>query len=201
MGRARAIYPTPTIGVVGLLEDASRALTSWFKRPGDAVYVLGVTGDDLGGSEYLKTIHGRVAGRPPKLDLAAEKSLHALMAEAAGAGMLCSAHDPCDGGLGVALAECTFAREEAGLGAALELSEGMGTDVVLFSESPSRMVVTTRDGAALEALALRGSVACLRLGVVGGDRLRLTRGPSVLVDIEVARLNEAWSSLERALSG
>jgi len=196
----RAIYPTPTIGVVGLLEDASRALTSWFKRPGDAVYLLGVTGDDLGGSEYLKTIHGRVAGRPPKLDLVAERRLQALMAEAAGAGMLCSAHDPSDGGLGVALAECTFAREEAGLGAALELSEGIRTDVLLFSESPSRMVVTTRDGAALEALALRGAVPCLRLGVVGGDRLRLTRGSGVLIDIEVARLNEAWTSLERALS-
>ena len=79
----KAIYPTPVIGVVGLLEDASRALTPWFREEGDAVYLLGTTGEDLGGSELLKVVHGRVAGRPPRLDLEAEKRLHAFMAEAA----------------------------------------------------------------------------------------------------------------------
>ena len=195
----RAIYPTPTMGVVGLLEDASCALTSWFKRPGDAVYLLGVTGDDLGGSEYLKAIHGRVAGRPPKLDLAAEKSLHALMAEAADTGVLCSAHDPSDGGLAVALAECCFIREEVGLGAILDLPAGLRPDVLLFSESPSRMVVTTRDGSALEALAARKGLPLVRLGFVGGERLTLRQAGRLLVDLDSTRLCEAWTSLERRL--
>ena len=195
----RAIYPTPTMGVVGLLEDASCALTSWFKRPGDAVYLLGVTGDDLGGSEYLKAIHGRVAGRPPKLDLAAEKSLHALMAEAADTGVLCSAHDPSDGGLAVALAECCFNREDVGLGAILDLPAGLRPDVLLFSESPSRMVVTTRDGASLEALAVRKGLPLVRLGFVGAERLTLRQAGRLLVDLESTRLCEAWTSLERRL--
>ena len=83
----KAIYPTPVIGVVGLLDDASRALTPWFRDEGDAVYLLGTTGEDLGGSELLKVVHGRVAGRPPRLDLEAEKRLHAFMAEAAAEGL------------------------------------------------------------------------------------------------------------------
>ena len=75
----QAIYPTPVIGVVGLLEDATRgAARAGSSASGDAVYLLGATGADLGGSEYLKVVHGRVAGRPPRLDLDAEKRLHAL---------------------------------------------------------------------------------------------------------------------------
>ncbi len=197
----RAIYPTPTLGVVGLLEDASRALTSWFKRAGDAVYLLGVTGDDLGGSEYLKAIHGRVAGRPPLLDLAAERRLHVFMADAAAAGLLVSAHDPSDGGLAVALAECCFVREDVGLGAVLEIPAGLRPDIALFSESPSRMVVTARDGVGVEALAARHGIPSVRLGIVGGHRLALRQSGSVLVDLAVARLSEAWTRLERMLGG
>ena len=81
----KAIYPTPVLGVVGLLDDASRALTGWFKEEGDAVFLLGDTGEDLGGSELLKVVHGKVAGRPPRLDLDAEKRLHSLVLEAASA--------------------------------------------------------------------------------------------------------------------
>jgi phosphoribosylformylglycinamidine synthase len=196
----KAIYPTPVIGVVGLIEDASHALSSWWKQPGDAVYLLGATAADLGGSEYLKVIHGRVAGRPPKLDLSAEKKLHELMAEAASAGLLHSAHDPSDGGLAVALAESCFAQEDAGLGARLELPGGLRADLLLFSESPSRMLVSTRAGRELEALAARRGVPCACLGSVGGDRLTLASDGKTLVDLPVARLLEAWTSLERKLS-
>ena len=110
----RAIYPTPILGVVGLLEDADRVLTSWFKEEGDVVYLLGDTQADLGGSELLQVVHGIAAGRPPRLDLAEEKRLHALVLEAAAAGWLRSAHDCSDGGLAVALAECAFRGEEPG---------------------------------------------------------------------------------------
>jgi phosphoribosylformylglycinamidine synthase len=196
----RAIYPTPVIGVVGLIEDASQALTSWFKDEGELVYLLGTTGDDLGGSEYLKTIHGRVAGRPPRLELTAERALHALMADAALAGLVSSAHDASDGGLAVALAECAFRGEEPGLGARLELPAGLRADVLLFSETPSRMLVTTHAGGALEALAARHGVPCARLGAVGGTRVLLSAGGRTLVDLPVARLHEAWMGLERQLA-
>src|SRR6185436_16586462 len=143
----KAIHPTPIIGVVGLIEDARKVLRRGFRRAGARVLLLGATHDDVGGSEYLRVIHGRLAGRPPKLDLDGEKRLHALMGEAAAAGLLESAHDLSDGGLAVALAECCFAGEEPGLGATLDLPTGLRDDVLLFAETGARMVVTTRDGA------------------------------------------------------
>jgi phosphoribosylformylglycinamidine synthase len=196
----QAIYPTPTVAVVGLLEDASVALAPWFAQEGDAVYQLGTTGDDLGGSEYLKVVHGRVAGRPPRLDLAAEKALHELMAAAAAARLLGSAHDPSDGGLAVALAECGLRAEGIGLGARIELPPGLPAHVALFSESPSRMIVTTRDEGALRALAASRGVPATRLGTVGGDRLTITRDGTAILDEPLVALHQAWTSLERDLS-
>ena len=194
-----AIYPTPVIGVVGLLEDASLVLTAPFKEEGDAVYLVGDTREDLGGSEFLKVVHGKVAGRPPRLDLEAERRLYDLVLEAAGASLLRSAHDCSDGGLAVALAECAFRGEEPGLGGRFDLPGSLRPDVLLFSESPSRMIVTTRDEARLRAAAHRHAVPCARLGVVGGDRVTLLSGTRVLADVEVGRLHQAFMSLESLL--
>jgi phosphoribosylformylglycinamidine synthase II len=196
----KAIYPTPVIGVVGLLEQASTAVGRWFQAEGDSVYLLGNTGSDLGGSELLKVVHGRVAGRPPKLDLEAEKRLYAFMADAAAAGVLLSAHDPSDGGLAVALAESGFRGEEPGFGGRFDLPAGLRDDVALFSESPSRMVVSSRDERRLEELARKHQVPCLRLGRTGGERLLVSSGGGTLLDVEIARLHEAWMSLELALA-
>ncbi len=197
----KAIYPTTVMGVVGLLEDAAKALTSCFKEEGDAVFLLGETAEDLGGSEFLKVVHGRVAGRPPHLDLAVEKRLYAMVLEAAGAGWLRSAHDCSDGGLAVALAECGFRGEEPGLGGRFDLPGSLRPDVLLFSESPSRMIVTTRDEARLAAAALGHGVPCHRLGTVEGRQLTLVSGSRVLVGLPVDRLHEAWMSLEALLRG
>jgi phosphoribosylformylglycinamidine synthase len=196
----KAIYPTPVIGVVGLIENAERALSAWFNEEGDTVVLLGDTADDLGGSELLKVVRGKVAGRPPRLDLEAEKRLHAAVLEAAGAGWLRSAHDCSDGGLAVALAECAFRGGEAGLGGRFDLPGTLRPDALLFSESPSRMIVTTTEEARLRVVAYRHGVPCHRLGVVGGHRLTLTSGARVLVDLPVSRLHAAWMSLERALT-
>src|SRR5437870_7622462 len=100
----RAIYPTPVMGVVGLLEDADAVLRRWFVEESDLIYLLGTTGEDLGGSELLKVVHGKIAGRPPRLDLDAEKRLHALLAEGAARGILRSAPDASEAGLAVTLA-------------------------------------------------------------------------------------------------
>jgi phosphoribosylformylglycinamidine synthase len=197
----RAIYPTPVIGVVGLLEDAAHALRRSFRAKGDMVYLLGETGEDLGGSEMLAVVHGRVAGRPPRLDLEAERRLHALLAEGAARAVLVSAHDLSDGGLAVALAECCFAGDEPGSGARLEVPAGLRPDVLLFSESPSRAVVTTRDELRMAELARRHGVRWTRLGTVGGDRLVLTSAGKALVEATVADLHQAWMSLEKLLSG
>jgi phosphoribosylformylglycinamidine synthase len=207
----RPIFPTPVIGVVGLLEDTSHALRRWFGAEPDGVYLLGVTGADLGGSEWLKTMHSRAAGRPPRLDLEAEKALHRLLAEAAAERLLRSAHDVSDGGLAVALAECCFRGEEPGVGGRFDLDDlpvleagesGVmaRADVLLFSETPSRAVVTTRDEFRLRELAGRHGVRWARLGETGGDRLTITRQGAAVVDASIASLHEAWMSLERRLS-
>jgi phosphoribosylformylglycinamidine synthase len=193
----RPIHPTPVIGVVGLVEDAARVLRQWFVAEGDVVCLLGETRDDLGGGAYLRAIHGRVAGRPPRIDLDAERRLHALMAQAAASGLLVSAHDPGDGGLAVALAECCFKGTDVGHGAGLDL--GALPTLWLFSETPSRMVATTRDEAGLREAAAAHDVPFRRLGLVGGARLTLIAGGRAVVDLPVSRLHEAWMSLESRL--
>ncbi len=137
-----------------------------------------------------------VAGRPPRLDLDAEKRLHSLVLEAASARWLRSAHDCSDGGLAVALAECAFRGEEPGLGGHFELPGRLRPDVLLFSESPSRMIVTTREEAHLRAAAHRHRVPCHRLGTVEGRRLALLSGSRVLVSLPIEELHRAWMSLE-----
>src|SRR5438876_6055643 len=195
----KAIYPTPVIGVVGLLDDASRALTQWFRDEGDAVYLLGTTGEDLGGSELLKVVHGRVAGRPPRLDIEAEKRLHMLMAEAAVEGLLRSAHDVSEGGLAVALAECCITADGPRLGGRFDLGEARRPDVLLFSETPSRMIVTTREAERFEQSCRKAGVPFRALGVVGGDRLALAADGRDLLDLPLARLHQEWMSLEARL--
>ncbi|HEX4568219.1 MAG TPA: phosphoribosylformylglycinamidine synthase subunit PurL, partial [Vicinamibacterales bacterium] len=104
----RAIYPTPILGVVGLLDDASNVTTRTFKGAGDAIVLLGEDRGELGGSEYLKTIHGRVQGDAPALDLARERALQGLVVQLIGAGLVRSAHDCSDGGAAITIAECCF---------------------------------------------------------------------------------------------
>ena len=197
----KGIYPTPVIGVVGLLDDASHALRRSFESEGDAVLLLGTTADDIGGSEYLKVVHGRVAGRPPKLSLDAEKRLYAAVLEASRARLLHSAHDVSDGGLAVALAECGFVGEEPGQGGIFDIaSGGLRPDVVLFSESPSRMIVSTSSPGRVEEIARKHGVPCARLGAVGGDRLQISVDGKMAVDTTIGSLHAAWMSLEKALS-
>jgi phosphoribosylformylglycinamidine synthase len=199
----RPIYPTPTIGVVGLIEDAAHVLRQWFREEGDLVYVLGRTGDDLGGSELLNTVHGKVAGRPPRLDDDAERRLHALLAEGAARGILRSAHDCSDGGLAVTLAECCFPGGAPGAGGVLELpaTGASRPDTLLFAETPSRAVVTTRDDLRMAELCRRHGVPWAPVGTVGGDRLVLRSGGRTLLDLAVAELHHAWTSLDRLLTG
>jgi phosphoribosylformylglycinamidine synthase subunit PurL len=196
----KPIYPTPIVAVVGVVDDATKVLRQSFCEEGDLVYLLGRTAADLGGSELLKVVHARVAGRPPVLDIEAEKRLHALLVEGAARGILRSAHDLSDGGLAVALAECCFRAEEPHLGGRFEIAaNGLRPDVVLFSESPSRAIVTTRDDLRLAELARRHGVPWAPLGTVQGKQLTLSVSGTTAVDAPVADLHQAWMSLERLL--
>src|SRR5262249_43157263 len=135
----RAIYPTPVIGVVGLLEHADRVVSRKFQGSGDVVVLLGSSRDELGGSQYLKAIQGVVCGPVPVLDLHAERALQHLLVDLAERRLVRSAHDCSDGGLAVALAECTFGTGGVGVEVAfdsvLELSNSaVKVSAALFGE-------------------------------------------------------------------
>jgi phosphoribosylformylglycinamidine synthase len=189
-----AIFPTPVVGMVGLLEDVRRATTQWFKAEGDAILLLGETLDELGGSEYLKVVHGLETGRPPRLDLTRERAVQAAALDAIGRGLLRSAHDCSDGGLAVALAESCMTGPTL-FGAAAEIPGAFRADAALFGETASRIVVSVgpADVAAVEAIAGRHGVPCRRLGAVGGDRLVL-RAPGAGCAAPAAALHHAWST-------
>jgi phosphoribosylformylglycinamidine synthase subunit PurL len=167
-----AIWPTPVVGMLGLLEDHRLAVPSGFARAGDVVYVLGETFPELGGSEFAEVVLGAVAGRPPALDFARERGLHRLLVEAANVDLLASAHDCGDGGLGVALVEAAIG---GGVGFAIALGGDLPPHVALFSESASRAVVSVEPGRAerLEELAAALRVPFARVGETGGPRVAI----------------------------
>ena len=193
----QAIYPTPIIGVVGLIEDASRVLSRTFKGEGHDVVLLGEGLGELGGSEYLNTIHGVVRGTPPQLDLDRERALIALLVRAAADGLLQSAHDCSDGGLAVALAECAFDTE--GIGATVDVPgsrAGAGTAAVLFGESASRVVVSVKPEhqAALVRLAGELQVPATVCGRTGGPQIVIAIDGRPALSCSVAEAEQVWSN-------
>jgi phosphoribosylformylglycinamidine synthase len=173
------IHPTPVVGVLGILPDVRRRLSLGFRRPGAGLVLLGRTDADFGGSAWAWAVHGHLGGRPPAVDLAAERALAAVLATAAADGLLGAAHDLSDGGLAVALAECCL-----GGRAGCRVSLPGDPFTMLYSESPARVVAEVAPGAeaALAGLCQRHEVPLASLGTVGGDRLEVAGCFSVALD-------------------
>ena len=197
-----AVHPTPVLGVVGVIEDARRVLGRTFRRAGAAVVLLGDAAPELGGSEYLKRVHGLVRGQPPALDLERERALQRLVAGAAADALIESAHDCAEGGLAVTLAECCFESGGIGVDAAISgPSRGgdPGAAAALFGESASRVVVSVAAGRERDLLAraAEAGVGAQPIGRSGGDRYTLTVGGTTMIDAAVAELERVW---ERGLA-
>ncbi len=175
-----AVYPTPTIGMVGLLDDVELATTAVFRTAGDSIILLGENTAELGASEYLRWIHDVVAGRPPACDLQAEARLIEALLEAMADATVASAHDCGDGGLAVALAECCVMNEESARGASIDLTRwsALPMRALLFGEAQGRVIVSTPDPAAVLAIASRHGVPATEIGKVGevGEPLVLIVG-------------------------
>ena len=191
-----AIDPTPVIGMLGLLPDYRLRVPLGFPRPGLAVYLLGETFAELGGSEFAEVVLGQVSGMPPALDLSKERALLELLVAAAGDALLASAHDCGDGGLAVALAEAAIAN---GHGFAVSVPTDLPPHVALFSESASRVVVAVEqvNEDAFGALAARHGVPVARIGETGGPRAVIEGA----IDVEVAGLAEVWETAIPRLLG
>jgi phosphoribosylformylglycinamidine synthase len=183
------IHPTPVIGCLGLLEDPRRRVGSTFRQEGDAVVLLGESAPTLGGSEYLRILHGLTRGLPPRVDLERERLLQRLLVRAAARGLLRSAHDSSEGGLAVALAECCL----GGLGADVVLEGGGRSDLSLFGERCGVVVASVEPRALRELLelAVELGVGARVVGRVGSATLRValpTAWPAASVAVEVGRL-------------
>jgi phosphoribosylformylglycinamidine synthase len=193
---ATAILPTPVIGVLGVIDDVARRVRSGFATDGDAIVLLGATRDEFGGSEWAHVAHGHLGGRPPIVDLAAERRLARLVAAAAADGFLTGAHDLSDGGLATALVESCLI---GGHGAQVDLPDGLDPFVALFAESAARMLVTlpVERLVALLAAAAASNVPAVPLGTTGGDALVIGDIPALSLD----ELRAAWTATLPALFG
>lgn len=192
----QAIYPTPMVGLIGLVEDIDHICTTGFKEEGSVIILLGETLPELGGSEFIKVIHGLVEGEPPALDLELEKRIQTCALEAIKEGFVLSAHDCAEGGLAVALAECCLSGD---FGARVDLEESSRPEEVLFSESQSRIILSLRgeDLPRLRMLAQKHEVPLDVLGHVSGMRLVI----SDKIDLEITELESIWgNALENSLN-
>jgi phosphoribosylformylglycinamidine synthase subunit PurL len=191
-----AIHPTPTIGMVGVLDDMSKHLTMPFGEDGDAIVLLGRNTAELGGSEYLKVVHGLVAGDAPAVDLEGERRLQELVLELADRRLLHSAHDCADGGLAVALAESAITADPM-VGVSVGLADDLDAAPLLFGEAQGRIVVSCAqdDSEAVVTLAAEMDVPAAVIGSVGAPDgrfvVRTARGAAI--DLPVASLHEVWS--------
>ncbi|MGE5652785.1 MAG: phosphoribosylformylglycinamidine synthase subunit PurL [Bacillota bacterium] len=200
-----AVYPTPVVGMVGLLDDLGHVTTQGFKQVGDLIVLLGESKDELGGSEYLKVMHGLETGMPPRLDLATEKRVQAMTLAAIKRGLVQSAHDCSEGGLLVSVAECCIS---GGLGASVTVDNGLPLSSALFGETQSRIVVSVRPehAADLAELAATFQVPLTTLGQVEDKRVVVTtksqQGDLLkIVDLGLGEMDALWrGALECAMS-
>jgi phosphoribosylformylglycinamidine synthase len=199
----RGILPTPVIGMVGLIEDVKRVIQPGFKNVGDLIALLGTTRDDLSLSEYSIVFNGKTDGQVPVLDLKAERAAQTACLRAAEGGLLRSAHDCSDGGLAIALAECCFSSlNREAFGADIDISGDYDVATRLFSETPSRIIVSFSESAldSIKEIAAAAPCPLTLIGKVGSDRLVISSDGEKVVELDVVELEAAWrSSLKEKL--
>ncbi|MBW7459606.1 phosphoribosylformylglycinamidine synthase II, partial [Paenibacillus sepulcri] len=186
-----AIYPTPVIGMVGLVHDIDHITTQGFKHAGDVVVLLGETKNELGGSELQYVLHGKAEGRPPQIDLGVEKKLQGAVLGAIQQGLVASAHDLAEGGLAVALAESCISGK---LGAEVNITTDLRADAALFSETQSRILLSAsaEQAAKLTDYLTEQGVPNAIIGVVRDSGLTLNINGKPGVNAPVEQLEKVW---------
>jgi phosphoribosylformylglycinamidine synthase len=190
-----AIYPTPVVGMVGLIQDCSKAITQFFKEDGDVIVLLGETKEELGGSEYLKITHDKERGNPPELILDAENRLHELCLEAIRQGLVKSAHDCSEGGLAIAIAECAVSGPVA-LGAEISLKTSLRKDALLFGESQSRIILSANQKhiEKIIALAEKKGVPVNIIGKVIKQGLKININSKSVIEVSCDNIKKTWEN-------
>lgn len=198
-----AVDPTPVIGMVGVINNISKAVSLEFKTSGDIILLIGKNKEELGGSQYLITIHNIKKGAAPDLDLDLEKKVQETVLGLIDKGFIKSAHDCSEGGLAVALAECCISRKNKMLGAEISLDEeGMRKDALLFGESQSRFIISIspKNQKEVEKIIDKKGLLFTVLGRTGGKKMIINIGEEKIVDIGLNELNKSWrGSIARSL--
>ncbi|GEA18612.1 phosphoribosylformylglycinamidine synthase subunit PurL [Moorella sp. E306M] len=186
-----AIYPTPVVGMVGLIADIEKRCALAWHREDDVLILLGETCPEIGGSEYLAVVHGLVAGRPPGLNLEREAAVQEVVRQAIAAGLVTAAHDCAEGGLAVALAESALA---GGLGAVVELVSSLRPDYLLFSESQSRVLLAVPPAAQDRVLAMarEKGVPAAVIGRTTGRALAVRVNGRTVFNLSLGEMEKQW---------
>ena len=189
-----AVYPTPVVGMLGVIESLDHVTRSAFEQPGNEIVLLGEPTDEIGGSEYLHTIHGVVAGAPPRCDLARERALIDALLECIAAGCIRSAHDCSDGGLAVALAECCIMHPDRLIGCDVDLTAwaALPLRAVLFGEAQGRVVVSATDCASVMETAKKHGVPAAKIGQVRESSSLRIRVGERQIDAPLSQLAAAY---------
>jgi len=189
-----AIFPTPTIAVVGLMNDHSKRCTQWFKNSGDLIGLLGVTREELGGSEYLNTQFNLTKGKPPQLDGEREKNVQQLCLDLIQNSLIASAHDCSEGGLAVAVVESCMSGKENAFGAVLNLESEIRNDALMFGESQSRIVISfsPQKKEAITKMAEQNGTDFSVIGKVGGDDLQVNINNTEFLREDIHILRDIW---------
>ncbi|HEY7307285.1 MAG TPA: phosphoribosylformylglycinamidine synthase subunit PurL [Bryobacteraceae bacterium] len=195
------VFPTPVVGIVGTLETAVPVPLA-FNRPGSSIILLGGLGKpdchEFGGTQYAKVIHDLLWGKPPALDMDYEKRVQSTIRELVRERAVESAHDVGDGGLAVALVECSFGPEN--VGADVNLESGLQPEILLFHEGPSRVLVSTGDPQKVFSVARKNRIEALEIGVTLESRVIIRNRTQRLIDCRVDELKNIWThSLEELL--
>jgi phosphoribosylformylglycinamidine synthase len=198
-----AIYPTPVVGVLGVIDNVARRIPSGWQDDGNNIYLLGTTKDELDGSAWAETIHQHLGGKPPVVDLANERKLADLMHGAAIQGMIEAAHDISEGGLAIAIVEAAL---RFNVGARIWLDELLGRDnldltAALFSESQARVIVSVgrEDDVKFQSLCEARGVPVLRIGVT--DKSSQAIDIKDLATFELNKVREGWAKTLPELFG
>jgi phosphoribosylformylglycinamidine synthase II len=187
------IYPTPVLGIVGIVPDKEKSVSPGFKEEGDIILLIGENQEEVWGTEYQRVIWGNEKGIPPQINLEKEKEVQEVCLEAIEKGLLRSAHDISEGGLAVCLAECSFLGEKR-IGSAVHLEEQIREDSLLFSETQSRIIVTVKpaDREHIAKIAKKRKVPLIEIGATGGDRILIHHQKKKIIDLSVEDSYQTW---------
>ncbi|MDP2905063.1 MAG: phosphoribosylformylglycinamidine synthase subunit PurL [Candidatus Omnitrophota bacterium] len=200
-----SIYPTPGIGMIGIIDDPEKICTQYFKNQGEVVILLGPAGRELGGSRYLQEIHKLVKGDAPQLKLPLEKAVQKTALEAIRKGLASSAHDCSEGGLAVCLAESCISGKDNMIGAVIDDAPlGVRLDAGLFGETQSRIIISCPKSSAakIKAIAQKFKAPFKVIGVTGGAALKISHKGKEIINADLEKLSQEWrGALEKHIQG